>query len=156
MFLKKKTVWNEAETTKSPFSASESHGKNQRVSFFQQFGWDDILRCWQLPNCKTSEELPNWNRFYLSEFPQYSTQLPFTSHGWNFNANERFFPASMLATTAVVQRWTPSLLKLTTNYYTVPLLLTISSLSIIIVIFKSVAAAPDLWSRCHRESSLHI
>lgn len=155
MFKKKKTVWNEAETTKSPFSASESHGKNQRVSFFQQFGWDDILRCWQLPNCKTSEELPNWNRFYLSEFPQHSAQLHLTSHDWNFNASERFFPASMLATPTMVQRWTPSLFKLTINN-TVPLLLTISSLSIIIVIFKGDAAAPDLWSRCHREGSLHI
>lgn len=88
---KRKTVWNEAETTKSPFSAWASQGENQRVSFFQRFGWDDILRCWQLPNCRTSTELPNWNWFYLGEF-FLNLQLNFpAAHNWNFYSVKRFF-----------------------------------------------------------------
>lgn len=62
----------------SIFSFRVSRGKSK--TFFLSAVWgDDILRCWQLPNCKNTEEVLKWNLFIFLDFFQY---FSLTSFGW--------------------------------------------------------------------------
>lgn len=129
-----------------------------KIKGFLSFNSLGEMIFWDVDSCQTAKPVKNYQTeivFIFLNFSQCSTQLPFTSYSWNFYSVKRFFPASMLASTALGQKWTPCLLKLIINN-TVSFLLTISSVSVIIVIFKGDAAVPDLRSRCHWECSLHI
>lgn len=155
MFLKKKLSEMRLRLQRVHFQLQSLMGKIKGFLSFNSLG---EMIFWDVDSCQTAKPVKNYQTKIVFIFPNFlSIQLNFLLHLMTEISTpvKGFFPASMLSTTTVIQRWTPSLFKLTINN-TVPLLLTISSLSILIVIFKSDAAVPDLWSRCHQEGSLHI
>lgn len=129
-----------------------------KIKGFLSFNSLGEMIFWDVDSCQTAKPVKNYQTeivFIFLKFSQCSTQLPFTSRSWNFYSVKRFF---FLLRCLHLLLWAKNelrLLKLTIKN-TVPFLLAISSVSVIIVISKGDAAAPDLQSRCHWEGSLHI